>query len=228
MCANCIACDEKPMPPRVVIVGLASCFGCQLQITNVESHLLEVLGQIEPMPDDFDVAIIEGAVTTEESEALVRELRSKAKAVVAIGACANTAGIPGMAAADYRSRPTEVYASVPEACGSMIAPRSVPSVIDVEYRVPCCPIDPFEFIETLHAVDAHDVRRLQAQRDGLLLRRRHDVPRPRDARRMRRALREPRSPVQRLPRHIARCQPGIGARIGRALRRIGRGVRQGP
>ena len=127
------------MPPRVVIVGLASCFGCQLQITNVESHLLEVLGQIdltywqlassEPMPDDFDVAIIEGAVTTEESEALVRELRSKAKAVVAIGACANTAGIPGMAAADYRSRPTEVYASVPEACGSMIAPRSVPSVI---------------------------------------------------------------------------------------------------
>ena len=54
-----------------------------------------------------------------------------------------------MAAADYWSRPTEVYASVPEACGSMIAPRSVPSVIDVEYRVPCCPIDPFEFIETL-------------------------------------------------------------------------------
>mgnify|MGYP003284349587 FL=1 len=33
--------------PRVVVVGLASCFGCQLQITNIEAHLMEVLGQID-------------------------------------------------------------------------------------------------------------------------------------------------------------------------------------
>ena len=69
MSGYCIACQEKPQPPRVVVVGLASCFGCQLQITNVEEHLLDVLGQIdlrywqltssEPMPDAFDVAVIE-------------------------------------------------------------------------------------------------------------------------------------------------------------------------
>lgn len=35
-------------PARVVVVGLASCFGCQLQITNDEAHLLDVLGQIDP------------------------------------------------------------------------------------------------------------------------------------------------------------------------------------
>lgn len=73
--------------PRVVVVGLASCFGCQLQITNVEEHLTDVLGQIdlrywqlassEPMPEEFDVAVIEGAVTTEESEATVRKLDRK-------------------------------------------------------------------------------------------------------------------------------------------------------
>ena len=34
-------------PARVVVVGLASCFGCQLQITNDEAHLLDVLGQID-------------------------------------------------------------------------------------------------------------------------------------------------------------------------------------
>ena len=33
--------------PRVVVGGLASCFGCQLQITNVEEHLTDVLGQID-------------------------------------------------------------------------------------------------------------------------------------------------------------------------------------
>ena len=73
---------DKLTAPRVVVVGLASCFGCQLQITNGEEHLLDVLGQIDlsywqlassdPMPDEFDVAIVEGAVTTEESEASAR------------------------------------------------------------------------------------------------------------------------------------------------------------
>ena len=94
MSGRCIACEEKPAPPRVVVVGLASCFGCQLQITNAESHLLDVLGQIDlrywqlassdPMPEDFDVAVIEGAVTTEESENLVRALRARAARLIAI------------------------------------------------------------------------------------------------------------------------------------------------
>ena len=56
--------------PRVVVIGLASCFGCQINITNIERHLMNVLGQIDlgywqltssvPMPDEFDVAVIEG------------------------------------------------------------------------------------------------------------------------------------------------------------------------
>ena len=68
--------DAEARVPRVVVVGLASCFGCQLQITNAEEHLMEILGQIdvrywqlvtsEDGVEDFDVAIIEGAVTTIE------------------------------------------------------------------------------------------------------------------------------------------------------------------
>ena len=38
---------KRNATPRVVVLGLASCFGCQLQITNAESHLLEILGQID-------------------------------------------------------------------------------------------------------------------------------------------------------------------------------------
>ncbi|MEG0071703.1 MAG: NADH:ubiquinone oxidoreductase [Raoultibacter sp.] len=163
MSAYCIACEEKPRPPRVVVVGLASCFGCQLQITNIESHLLEVLGQIDlhywqlassgHMPDEFDVAIIEGAVTTEEAVETVKQLREKAKVIIAVGACANTAGIPGMAAANHETRSIEVYETLPEAAGDLVAPRSVPSVIDVDYQVLCCPIDSLEFLDILsHAL----------------------------------------------------------------------------
>lgn len=153
------AVQDAPQVPRVVVVGLASCFGCQLQITNIEAHLMEVLGQIDlrywqlassdPMPDEFDVAVIEGAVTTEESERLVRELRAKAKAIIAIGACATTAGIPGMAAEGFIQRPASVYDQVPVACGEMISPRSVGSVVDVDFEVRCCPIDSYDFVDVL-------------------------------------------------------------------------------
>ena len=78
--------EQKPL--RVVVVGLASCFGCQLQITNQEHFLTDILGRIdleywqlassEPMPEEFDIAIIEGAVTTEEAVRQVKQLREKA------------------------------------------------------------------------------------------------------------------------------------------------------
>lgn len=145
--------------PRVVVAGLASCFGCQLQITNAEAHLVDVLGQIDvrywqlassdPMPEEFDVAVVEGAVTTEEAERLVRTLRERARVLIAIGACATTAGIPGMAAAGFIERPRQVYEHVPAACGDMIAPRAVGAVVDVDFEVRSCPIDSLDFVDVL-------------------------------------------------------------------------------
>lgn len=159
MSAYCIADEDMSLPPRVVVVGLASCFGCQLQITNDEAHLLDVLGQIDlrywqlassdSMPDEFDIAIIEGAVTTQEAEATVRQLRERARVVIAIGACAITAGIPGLAAADFAERLSQVYERMPAACGEMIEPRPVNAVIDVDYEVRCCPVDSLDVVDVL-------------------------------------------------------------------------------
>ena len=164
---------------RVVVVGLASCFGCQLQITNVEEHLTDVLGQIdlrywqlassEPMPEEFDVAVIEGAVTTEESEATVRKLRERAKCVIALGACAATAGIPGHG----------------------FHRRAAARAVRLEQ------VRPY----------GHHVRAVQAQRHRLLLRPGPAVPGPGDGGRLRREVREPRAGVQRLPRAFPRRQP---------------------
>lgn len=125
---------ERPAAPRVVVVGLASCFGCQLQITNAEPYLLDVLGQIDlrywqlassdPMPEEFDVAVIEGAATTAEAIETLKAVRKKASAVIAVGACATTAGIPGMAAGNVEAGAAAVYgeAGAPEACGELIDP----------------------------------------------------------------------------------------------------------
>ncbi|MCI8467889.1 MAG: NADH:ubiquinone oxidoreductase [Eggerthellaceae bacterium] len=148
---------------RVVVVGLASCFGCQLQVTNMERHLLDVLGQVDlrywqltssdPMPEEFDVAVVEGAVTTDEAAETLRAVRATASTVIAIGACAVTGGIPGMAAPGFDERADAVYGErAPEACGALRAPAPVSSVIAVDHEVRCCPIDPLDFVDTLQRV----------------------------------------------------------------------------
>jgi sulfhydrogenase subunit delta len=149
------------MAARVVVVGLASDFGCQVQMTNMEDHLLDVLGTIElaywqlassgHMPEEFDVAVVEGAVTTNEHVELVRRVREAAGVVIAIGSCAVSGGIPGIALTDeLESRVRCVYGenSSLVACGR-ISPMPVSAVIDVDYRVPGCPIDPLEFVAVL-------------------------------------------------------------------------------
>ena len=152
---------ERPAAPRVVVVGLASCFGCQLQITNAEPYLLDVLGQIDlrywqlassdPMPEEFDVAVIEGAATTAEAIETLKAVRKKASAVIAVGACATTAGIPGMAAGNVEAGAAAVYgeAGAPEACGELVDPAPISAYIDVDFEVLCCPIDTFAFIDVL-------------------------------------------------------------------------------
>ncbi len=157
MSENCVA--EPTAAPRVVFAGLASCFGCQIQITNAEAYLLDILGQIDlqywqlassgHMPDEFDVAIIEGAVTNQESVNTVRYLRERAAVVIAIGACATTAGIPGMAADGFEERAQQVYDRLPEACGEIISPLPVSAIVDVDYEVRCCPIDPIDFVDVM-------------------------------------------------------------------------------
>lgn len=149
------------MASRVAIISLASDFGCQVQMTNMEDHLLEVLAQFElsywqlassgHLPEKFDVAVIEGAVTTEEHIATLRNARAVADVVIAIGACAITGGIPGLASGEgLEDRVGCVYGDdgALVACGR-ITPMPVDAVIDVDYRVLGCPIQPAEFVAVL-------------------------------------------------------------------------------
>lgn len=153
------------MAPRVVVLSLASDFGCQIQLSNMTDEILDVLGTIDlsywqlassgHMPSAYDVAIVEGAVTTEEHVELLRRARDTAGVVMAIGACANTGGVPALAnLLDLDARYAVVYGeghTVPVALGRL-APAPVDSVIVVDYHVPGCPIDTAEFLRVLSHV----------------------------------------------------------------------------
>ncbi|TDB39737.1 MAG: NADH:ubiquinone oxidoreductase [Actinobacteria bacterium] len=148
------------MAPRVAIIGLASDFGCQVQVTNMEDHLLDVLGLMDlsywqlassgHLPDEYDVAVIEGAVTTADHAEALLKARETAAVVIAIGSCAITGGIPALAGtADYDARYGVVYGDGVAVARGRQLPAPVSSVIEVDYHVPGCPIDPAEFVTVL-------------------------------------------------------------------------------
>lgn len=149
------------MKPRVAFFGLASDFGCQVQITNADSHLLDVLNQFDlvywqlvssgHVPDSYDIAIVEGAATTQEHVDLLKKIRETAKVVVAIGACAITGGIPHLAAkGDLHERFKTVYGeSSPLSFEGRLSPEPIDTYIPVDYNVPGCPIEPAEFVQVL-------------------------------------------------------------------------------
>jgi coenzyme F420-reducing hydrogenase gamma subunit len=152
------------MAPRVVVLSLASDFGCQLQMTNIEDDLLAVLGRIDltywqlassmQMPDEYDVAIVEGAVTMPEHVELLKQVRDTAAVVIAVGACAMNGGIPALAADEVSASREQVYgAAAPRFSLDAMPPRGVTSVIDIDYLVPGCPIDTSEYVDVLsHAL----------------------------------------------------------------------------
>lgn len=150
------------MAPRLVVLSLASDFGCQVQLTNMTEELLDVLGLVDlsywqlatsgHMPEEYDVAIIEGAVTTEEHVALLADARAKAAVVIAMGTCANTGGIPAIASGGYEDRYAVVYGDGVAVAPGRRTPLPVDAFIKVDYHIPGCPIDTDEFLRVLSHV----------------------------------------------------------------------------
>jgi sulfhydrogenase subunit delta len=88
--------------PRIAIFDFACCEGCQLQIVNLEEELLDLVGAVDVVEwreamseksDNYDIAIIEGSITRLEDEERLKLIRSRAKFLIALGACATIGGI---------------------------------------------------------------------------------------------------------------------------------------
>ena len=68
--------------PRVAIFDLTSCDGCQVEIVNLEDHILDLVSQIDLVnfriakevkeKGPYDVAIVEGSVSTEKEAEKIR------------------------------------------------------------------------------------------------------------------------------------------------------------
>jgi len=92
--------------PTVAVHKFSSCDGCQLSILNLEDELLDLVGAIEIayfleatsaiQPGPYDIALVEGSVTTPHEVERLQKIRAESGIVVAIGTCATAGGIQSL------------------------------------------------------------------------------------------------------------------------------------
>ncbi|MBP8604475.1 MAG: cytochrome B [Phycisphaerae bacterium] len=149
--------------PRVAIFDFACCEGCQLQIVNLEEDILNLIELVdvvewrEAMSEqshEYDIAIIEGSITREEDAKRLEVIRSRAKILIALGACATMGGINRM---KNNFDLQEVRSCVYGKDGAMPHLNTQPTkacheVVEVDYKIHGCPINNAEFARILRAL----------------------------------------------------------------------------
>ncbi|MCL2024229.1 MAG: NADH:ubiquinone oxidoreductase [Coriobacteriia bacterium] len=147
--------------PRVAIFSLSSDFGCQVQLSNFP-EILDTLSTFDlvywqlvtsaELPDTYDVAVIEGAVTTDEQVVLLKTIRETASCVVALGACAATGGVPALVRERglLEEHAQTVYGpDADKVAKDRREPAPLSAYIEVDFVIPGCPIEPLEFSRVL-------------------------------------------------------------------------------
>jgi len=142
--------------PKIAIFDFACCEGCQLQIVNLEEEILDVLGAADVVEwrealseksDEYDIAIIEGSITRLEDEERLKLIRSRAKVLIALGACATMGGINKLKnnfdLDDVKKCVYGKAAGKPHLHTGLT--KGVDEVVDVDFYVHGCPIDRKEF-----------------------------------------------------------------------------------
>jgi F420-non-reducing hydrogenase small subunit len=187
----------------VATAWLQGCSGCHISFLDLNEALLDVLARVDirysPIVDikeipEVDVALVEGAVGNEENEHVLRELRAKAKLLVAFGTCACYGGVTSLRNLTplgevldraYVSTESTVDGQVPRGADiPAIQPwvRAVRQVVEVDATIPGCPPLPSIILKTVLALldgkpvpqrtrnlcaecDRHKERMLVASRD---------------------------------------------------------------
>jgi len=90
----------------VATIWLDGCSGCHMSLLDMDERLLDLAEKIElvysplvdnkEMPDQIDVFLVEGAVSSEEDYHKIKEIRKRTRILVALGDCAVGGNIPAM------------------------------------------------------------------------------------------------------------------------------------
>ncbi|MFH1978849.1 MAG: hypothetical protein ABII97_00455 [Patescibacteria group bacterium] len=141
--------------PKIAIYDFTDCEGCEVQLVSLREKLLALekqidiidwrLGQEKKSKGPFFATIIEGTPVTQDEINTLKQLRKDSKFLVALGACASIAGIPGiMNKKDRKEWYEKIY-------GAEYKPKGIDSLplsayVDVDFSIHGCPVDQNEVV----------------------------------------------------------------------------------
>lgn len=148
--------------PRLGVFKFASCDGCQLTLLDCEDELLAVADAVDIAnfpeasrrmePGPYDVALVEGSITTPHDAERIRAIRADSKVLVTIGACATSGGIQALRNyADVDEYIAQVYAT-PSYIHSLQTSTPIAAHVPVDFELRGCPIDKGQLLEVLTAL----------------------------------------------------------------------------
>jgi sulfhydrogenase subunit delta len=148
--------------PTLAVWKFSSCDGCQLSLLDCEDELLTIAGamDIAYFPEatsavtqgPYDVSLVEGSITTAGDAERIKEVRSRSRLLITIGACATAGGIQALRnIADVDEWIPVVYAS-PELISTLATSTPIADHVQVDLELRGCPISKEQLVETIAAL----------------------------------------------------------------------------
>jgi sulfhydrogenase subunit delta len=147
----------KNLIPKVAIISLTSCEGCQFVIMDLGQRFLDLIKKIEIVDfrliedeedpgTDLDLVFVEGNPTTKENLRTLFRARKRAKMLVALGNCAAMGGIPEIK--NYQEGMNTIKHVYKYIRGISNPPvKEIDNFVKVDFVIPGCPINGEEFLK---------------------------------------------------------------------------------
>jgi NAD-reducing hydrogenase small subunit len=148
-----------PRKARIATVWLDGCAGCHMSLLDIDEGLIDIaakadivygpLVDAQEFPENVDVTLVEGAVSSQEDFEKIQLIRKRSRMVVALGDCATTGNVAAMRnSIPVKKLLERIYIEgvqeapkIPTEGVPMLLKHAVPlhQVVKIDLHVPGCP-----------------------------------------------------------------------------------------
>lgn len=147
--------------PKVAFFDFTSCEGCQLNKLDLENHILDLLEHVDIVEfreamddkaDEYDVAFIEGSISSPSCVQRIHDIRRRTKVLVALGACASNGGINAMKNLQPIETVRETVYGEDKYLFPTLPAMPVSAIVKVDYEIHGCPMSIPEFLQVFKSL----------------------------------------------------------------------------